>query len=644
MKNILQLFICVFCLLSMSTLNAQEAPKIHKLADFQSQAFPSNVTVYDLDGNSPSTNPKALKNKTWAVARYSGFNYVAVSTSYFASSGLQADDWMIFQDVVLDTSSLKSLLVFKAQSIHPSFLETMEILVDDGNSVIVDSFELIKKIDPVRAGELTQYSIDITEYAGDTISIAFRNVSIDKYYLVVDDVSIISIKSEYYATLHEAYNITYASVDVDKTFYQDLENYGINVIEDLTYLVTSDSGDTAEIVIDGLNINPLFSSSAAIDIPADFLTAPLTTIGIRLIKINGVELNYPGIEITYSVVSSGAAADRLPLNEMFTSSSCPPCKPGNEKYQDILDNQMAQKVHYIKYQQNFPGDGDPYTTDEIIARRNYYNVNAVPNLNVDGSVYDVNPNGMNAADLRATFLHPGFVKFDDVTYEIDSHTVVISGTYTILSAVLPNTKLMVAISEDTTYNNVTTNGETKFMHVVKKLVGGVEGITIDPSTPLNEPQEFEMSYTFKGNYRLPIDGTPANRIKNSIEHSVEEFSDLIASVWIENQNIRYVLNSVEATLLDPTATNQAELIVNDMRAYPSPAQANTQVDILLNEAVSADVNIVTMNGERINIFSGRLHSGKNTINADVSDLPAGRYIVELRGKNLYNGIPLIVIH
>lgn len=45
----------------------------------------------------------------------------------------------------------------------------------------------------------------------------------------------------------------------------------------------------------------------------------------------------------------------------------------------------------IKFQQDFPGSGDPYTTDEGLARRAYYGINSIPRQENDGG-WDGNSN------------------------------------------------------------------------------------------------------------------------------------------------------------------------------------------------------------------------------------------------------------
>merc|ERR1711974_64907 len=64
--------------------------------------------------------------------------------------------------------------------------------------------------------------------------------------------------------------------------------------------------------------------------------------------------------------------------------TCAPCRPGNENYHSIVDNLDKDSYVSIKYQQNFPGTGDPYATAESIARRGYYSINSIPRMEANG--------------------------------------------------------------------------------------------------------------------------------------------------------------------------------------------------------------------------------------------------------------------
>jgi len=87
--------------------------------------------------------------------------------------------------------------------------------------------------------------------------------------------------------------------------------------------------------------------------------------------------------------SIGQTTNRLPLVEGFTSNTCPPCSSFNGAYTPILNannpNTLSNPgVAVIKYQMDWPLPGtDPSNNGEADSRRNYYQVNSIPDWFID---------------------------------------------------------------------------------------------------------------------------------------------------------------------------------------------------------------------------------------------------------------------
>jgi thiol-disulfide isomerase/thioredoxin len=80
------------------------------------------------------------------------------------------------------------------------------------------------------------------------------------------------------------------------------------------------------------------------------------------------------------------AVERMVLGENFTNTSCGPCYNADPTI-NRLANQYADRFAVIRYHVNWPSAGDPFylfNTIENMARRSFYGVNAVPNMQIDG--------------------------------------------------------------------------------------------------------------------------------------------------------------------------------------------------------------------------------------------------------------------
>jgi len=98
------------------------------------------------------------------------------------------DDWLFSPEISLPANEEIELSFYAASETY-AYLETMEVYVHNENSGLT----LIKTIENVPS-TYTQYTCDLSEYAGQITRVAFVSISIDMYYLDIDDVRI-DIKS-----------------------------------------------------------------------------------------------------------------------------------------------------------------------------------------------------------------------------------------------------------------------------------------------------------------------------------------------------------------------------------------------------------------------------------------------------------------
>ena len=192
---------------------------------------------------------------------------------------------------------------------------------------------------------------------------------------------------------------------------------------------------------------------------------------------------------------------------------------------------------------------------------------------------------------------------------------------------MPGNVFHFAISEKQTNKNKTSNGETVFYHVVKKMYPSLEGTNVDDISA-GDVVSFEFTYTFPGKYRLPANGQAANVINLATEHSVENFNNLEVVMWIENTRDQYILNSGLAQFT--TASNEISSIQKFV-VYPNPSNEFANASINLNEALNGQLIVTDMAGRELWSAAQTLSAGNNTIELPiVSSLAAGTYNVTFK--------------
>ena len=260
-----------------------------------------------------------------------------------------------------------------------------------------------------------------------------------------------------------------------------------------------------------------------------------------------------------------SSAERKPMIEHFSSSTCGPCVQPNTMMHTFCNNNVG-RFTYTKYQMNWPGNGDPYYTAEGGVRRDYYSVNAVPMAFLDAE--SLNFNGVQAQFNQ----HAEVTAFMDIkgSFSVEGNTI------TVLADIMPyidaNARVYVSVNEKETHGNVGSNGETVFHHIFMKMLPNAEGTTIDFVS--GELQHLEFTQDMSGTH-------------------VEEMSDLEVSIWVQNYASKEIFNSryaYEYTNAHPypvenlTLVDDAPLKDGVLYAYwDAPANGNpTGYDVYIN--------------------------------------------------------------
>lgn len=370
-------------------------------------------------------------------------------------------------------------------------------------------------------------------------------------------------------------------------------------------------------------------------------TAGAHTVEVWYDNLNGNADQNPSNDtliMSTTAYDPSAAVQRIPLHEAFTSSTCGPCVAGNANLSTIFTTNPFQWV-CIKYQMSWPGDGDPYYTAEGGDRRVYYGVNSVPNLKVDGGyAFDGNSSSYADADIDAAYTNPAFV-------EIIAHMDILPANnevkvnYTINNNIdLPaSARVFIGVVEEQTFNNVGSNGETVFDWVMKKMLPDADGSVIGPLNAGDNLTD-SISYAFKGSYRLP--NSANDPINHATEHSVEDFENLVAVVWVQDYTTARVYQSAYSSVT--VGIDKNELSNMNLNVYPNPTEDIINIDFNANETEDYSISVKNALGQTIYSSESEIVSGQNNIKVNLSSEPKGMYFVKIETTNGYITKPVVL--
>ncbi len=457
------------------------------------------------------------------------------------------------------------------------------------------------------------------------------------YFWMIDDILITEGADD---------NIELRSIDIDPFLVLgnapfdisgELRNIGANTLTSYDLSYTVNGGTPVTETISGRNLEPYSSENFVHPTQWNPTQPGSYEIVVYTENPNGVADEDPNSArdtITVQVVDD--FVERKPLYEIFTSSTCGPCRPGNENFHGITDSRKGEFVA-IKYQQNFPGTGDPYSTDESVARRNFYSINSIPRMMIDGG-WDQNAASFTAQlheDARAV---PSFLDME-LQYEFDEDAQTISYELNIEALEdFNNVLLHVAIVEEITFDNVKSNGETEFEQVMKKMMPDQSGRTI--SITETAPYSLDESFTFQGNYRLPNNAN--DPINHGTEHSVENFDDIYVIAWVQHPQTNEVFQAVQGVKKTDQSVSNLDN-TNSITLYPNPTNHNAFLRIDSEASQSVSIRVYDAVGaEVMTLPDYTVQGGTNQIELQTGNLVSGFYHVAISSNNSRVVKPLVI--
>ncbi len=300
--------------------------------------------------------------------------------------------------------------------------------------------------------------------------------------------------------------------------------------------------------------------------------------------------------------------ERLPFFEEFTSSTCSPCASFNNSVFNPFLNQNGENLVFVKYQMNWPGAGDPYYTEEGGVRRDYYGVGFVPLLMVDGKNAATTNAGVNNA-FNQSSNKPAFVTFDSY-FAVDGSNLFLRGQF-ISYADLVDATLQIVVFENITTQNIATNGETEFHHVMMKMLPDAGGTLIN-SIATGEPFIFEYN----------IDMSTTN---------VEEMGDLSVALFLQDNTNKEIF---QAGYADLSGVGVRKIPFEKVNIYPNPV--SEKLNIIIPASLGDKVTIEFFNPQG-NLVKSCQTSGNSTFTM-LNEFSKGIYNVRIAGDGqLFTG-------
>lgn len=300
----------------------------------------------------------SLKYKAWGVL----YNPIIKDTFLVSTSWVDTNKvtsrWILLP--VVNGISVNSVLHWKAMAPDPTYADGYAVYISTNTSVadttiFNNSNKVFQLNDNSTSGggekqNWIQRSISLANYSGQSIRIAFKNISNQKYQLWLDDITVENLPYANDAALENVNNVKYVLVNQNFNLNARLKNTGYQTISNVQ-LAYSIQGITYNAQSFALNTNllPLNTTTLAFTNTLSINTAGLYKVKIWINQLNGQsDQNLFNDTISYYLSVLNTSVSPKVLVEQMTDAGFPDA-PANQDTLRMLQqtdtNVIAVQIH-----------------------------------------------------------------------------------------------------------------------------------------------------------------------------------------------------------------------------------------------------------------------------------------------------------
>lgn len=625
MKKFYTLITLVFFVYFSQNAHAQSCGGTPFLSENFENGIPGSWTVLDLDAN-PLWWSMYTKGFTgaWQPFVHDGRKCAAVC-DYFDGGTWTADDYLITPAITLGPGPI--CLSWKASAVYDGYINSYSILISTTGTNPSDFLANPPLFDqPQEIAFWTDYSIDISAYAGQTVYIAFYDYTSGGYAIYIDDVKI---------THPVSLDVSATSVDLNDVVLTGsypvsgrIYNAGTSTVNSVNVNWQVDNGPINGTNITSLNILP----GSYFDFIHNTNWSPSSngtyTFKVWASTVNGQPDQYTGNDMFSKTVFVNNFSRKVFLEE-FTQASCPPCADQNPYYDSLIyENRITGKVTAVKYHTVWPGY-DPMNIlnpTQVVERVMYYGVVGVPSAFLNGSLnepcfdtifggmwYQGAPACLSQERIDSAYAIPTIfqIQVNGMNYGSNANVNVTVTAKTDFP--LTTFTLYTVVIEDTIDYGTPpgTNGESLFPQVMRSMLPDYSG---QPLPTLNNNQS--VSY----NFQFPV--LP--------DYNTDQLKIVC---FIQDEVTKKVYQSEMTENALPLGVDDNVSVDDHIFIYPTPAKDIITLRITGREVQSLQVMLNSITGQEVKSENITITPGFFEKTFDVKNLANGVYYFRLISEN-----------
>lgn len=604
--------------------------------------FPDGFIVLDNDGVSSTLDfMKNNGNDAWVIGQIPhepNNNFVITSSKDEVLD--TADNWLITPKIKLTNNNFLQFRVRNSSNQETSW-ESYDVLISESGTSELNDFEIIYSSTPGYQFEFP--NIDLADYQGKEIRVAFRNNGIEGWMLFLDDISIIEIK-QYDIELIGANLPNYIRTG-EVSFDFDVKNWTNTVINnfDLICKVKSNGATIKEYEQKYSNfmLNEFETRSFKAENIFLLENPGKYEIEISVLLPNGMEDSFANnniMKFDLSTIELNTDATKNILFEKVTGTWCGWCSLGA-----VITDELKKDYNIIPVAIHGGNPSEPMRTNEgnefIQSFAPFFPAGAVDRVKLpqyDGVMQDMNEWENMIQQHNTNSLTMVSVELE-ISYLPNQRNIEIDVIADFLNDMEGEFRFNVYILEDnitggTQYNQRNyLNNDPQYPelyqkgssiegfvhnHVLRDMLGGFRGISSEMSGIPNSVKKDEL-YTYSFEYEIPEEFKP------------EDITVVgYISLYDEENDAFEILNANKLKIVDEVSSVNEVTYDQNIKIFPNPANSNITITGLENVE---KVVIYDLNGNLIQEIDFNNNSANN-ISINISELLAGTYVAHLHSN------------
>ena len=625
--------------------------------------FSADTLIANYPFKSPLQSKQAwLAYKTNTTTSIDTF---AVSTSWLIPTGT-ASAWLITP--LITNIAANSLLTWEAMAPDIANADGYEVYISTNTTTLVNVSDFSTQLYAVSSenSQWTSHGLSLAAFAGQSIRVAFKNNSTDKYQLWLDDIVVknISNGNDVAAISNDTYK--YGLTNINQTIVGSFQNNGYNAITSLVlnYKVGTNP-QVSEVKTFSSPMNYLEVKQLTASIPFISSTVAYNDLKIWVSNINGQndQLNLNDTAQSFLSIQSSIPVKKV-LVEEFTSIHCGWCPEAQDSLIQIATthtNVVVASIHqsdpYFSLSMNGIETLSSKSLPFALINRTYFS--DIKDLGVDRFSWS------NHIATQQNMVSPATVSITNVTYNSTTREITAIVSSTFLSNIKGDYRLNLYIKENNVYEetgNVNWEQASYFYNIPNSTyyqLGTASSIVTNPMTYLLNANQFKQQFVVNQMFVGPfgLSGViPANALTAGQTYSTSFTYTLptsVAGIFRHNDFNSYLVATVsefgadakQKTILNTTevklTTNPEstvgikELMSNQtsINMYPNPASEACIVSYQLKEAQPVNINIYSALGELVLSEKTNASIGETRQVVNVKALAPGNYSVLVNFKN-----------